>query len=101
MLDKELPMKPQIVAGCQNLEGGLGRDQGGAGENGTVTGKACPKGLYSIFCVALYFYRSVQLVLIRMLLDLIESFVINAQLMSFPIVLFILPSEVSLSQWCA
>lgn len=28
----------------------MGRGEGGAGENGTVTGKACPKGLYGIFC---------------------------------------------------
>ncbi|KAM0968498.1 hypothetical protein TB2_016507 [Malus domestica] len=32
--------------------GGVGGDQGGAGENGTVTGKACPKGLYGTFCEA-------------------------------------------------
>ncbi|PPR86976.1 hypothetical protein GOBAR_AA33722 [Gossypium barbadense] len=31
--------------------GGLGRDKSGVGENGTVTGKACPKGLYGTFCV--------------------------------------------------
>ncbi|PPD77330.1 hypothetical protein GOBAR_DD25754 [Gossypium barbadense] len=31
--------------------GGLGRDESGSGENGTVTGKACPKGLYGTFCV--------------------------------------------------
>ncbi|KAK9273478.1 hypothetical protein L1049_018288 [Liquidambar formosana] len=30
--------------------GGWGRDQGGAGENGSLTGKACPKGLYGTFC---------------------------------------------------
>ncbi|RVX17375.1 hypothetical protein CK203_003471 [Vitis vinifera] len=30
--------------------GGLARDQSGMGENGTVTGKACPRGLYGIFC---------------------------------------------------
>ncbi|BFG18494.1 hypothetical protein CerSpe_047680 [Prunus speciosa] len=30
--------------------GGVGRDQGGAGEDGTVTGKDCPKGLYGNFC---------------------------------------------------
>lgn len=30
--------------------GGVGRDEGGPGENGTVTSKACPKGLYGIFC---------------------------------------------------
>ncbi|XWS72496.1 hypothetical protein CRYUN_Cryun02cG0044700 [Craigia yunnanensis] len=31
--------------------GGLGRDESGGGENGTVTGKVCPKGLYGTFCV--------------------------------------------------
>lgn len=30
--------------------GGLGGHDGGDGENGTVTGKACPKGLYGIYC---------------------------------------------------
>ncbi|KAG4996621.1 hypothetical protein JHK82_027409 [Glycine max] len=28
-------------------EGGKGNGQGGSGANGTITGKACPKGLYS------------------------------------------------------
>ena len=28
----------------------MGRGQGGAGENGTVTGRDCPKGLYGTFC---------------------------------------------------
>ena len=32
------------------LRGGLGKDGGGSGGNGTVTGKACPKGLYGVFC---------------------------------------------------
>ncbi|KAM1224466.1 hypothetical protein ACFX2G_044316 [Malus domestica] len=32
--------------------GGVGRDQGGAGENGTLTGADCPKGLYGTFCEA-------------------------------------------------
>ncbi|KAE8735412.1 Gamma-glutamyltranspeptidase 3 [Hibiscus syriacus] len=31
-------------------KGGFGRGQGRTGENGTITGKACPKGLYGIFC---------------------------------------------------
>lgn len=30
--------------------GGKGIGLGGSGENGTITGKACPKGLYGIFC---------------------------------------------------
>ncbi|CAO2818012.1 unnamed protein product [Amaranthus hypochondriacus] len=30
--------------------GGSGGDEGGAGENGTVTGKACPEGLFGTFC---------------------------------------------------
>ncbi|KAA8521316.1 hypothetical protein F0562_011989 [Nyssa sinensis] len=38
------------MKGSIHTRGGLGRDQGGGGENGTVTGKACPKGLYGIFC---------------------------------------------------
>ncbi|GLT85498.1 hypothetical protein SLE2022_036870 [Rubroshorea leprosula] len=38
------------VEGGIHARGGSGRDDGGAGENGTVTGKACPKGLYGIFC---------------------------------------------------
>ncbi|KAJ8774786.1 hypothetical protein K2173_017232 [Erythroxylum novogranatense] len=38
------------VNGNLHACGGLGRDMGGSGENGTVTGKACPKGLYGIFC---------------------------------------------------
>ncbi|XP_048442669.1 uncharacterized protein LOC103943935 isoform X2 [Pyrus x bretschneideri] len=31
-------------------EGGFSRGHGRAGQNGTVTGKACPRGLYGIFC---------------------------------------------------
>ncbi|XP_057524214.1 uncharacterized protein LOC130803974 [Amaranthus tricolor] len=38
-------VRGRIVTG-----GGLGGDEGGAGENGTVTGKACPKGLFGTFC---------------------------------------------------
>ncbi|KAJ6994791.1 hypothetical protein NC653_017555 [Populus alba x Populus x berolinensis] len=38
------------VNGSIHTWGGLGRDDGHAGENGTVTGKTCPKGLYGIFC---------------------------------------------------
>ncbi|KAJ6758316.1 EPHRIN TYPE-B RECEPTOR [Salix koriyanagi] len=38
------------VNGSIHIWGGLGRDEGHAGENGTVSGKACPKGLYGIFC---------------------------------------------------
>ncbi|KAL4332007.1 hypothetical protein GQ457_07G044890 [Hibiscus cannabinus] len=34
-----------------SIMGGLGRHESGDGENGTVTGKACPKGLYGTFCV--------------------------------------------------
>lgn len=40
-----------------DARGGLGRGQGLAGGNGTVTGKACPRGLYGVFCeVASSFY---------------------------------------------
>ncbi|KAA3477228.1 GMP synthase [Gossypium australe] len=38
------------VKGSINTRGGFGRGQGHTGENGTITGKACPKGLYGIFC---------------------------------------------------
>ncbi|XP_015885471.3 uncharacterized protein LOC107420918 isoform X1 [Ziziphus jujuba] len=38
------------VKGSIHAGGGLGRDESGPGENGTVTGKACPKGLYGTFC---------------------------------------------------
>ncbi|GMI92574.1 hypothetical protein like AT5G11700 [Hibiscus trionum] len=39
------------VKGGIYARGGLGRHESGDGENGTVTGKACPKGLYGTFCV--------------------------------------------------
>ncbi|KAG8661855.1 hypothetical protein MANES_01G050733v8 [Manihot esculenta] len=32
------------------IKGGFGRGQGHSGGNETVTGRACPKGLYGIFC---------------------------------------------------
>lgn len=38
------------VRGTIVTRGGSGGNEGGAGENGTVTGKACPKGLYGTFC---------------------------------------------------
>ncbi|KNA19661.1 hypothetical protein SOVF_059480 [Spinacia oleracea] len=38
------------VGGRIATGGGSGVDEGGPGENGTVTGKACPRGLYGIFC---------------------------------------------------
>ncbi|XP_042486737.1 uncharacterized protein LOC122066956 [Macadamia integrifolia] len=38
-------VKGSILAG-----GGLGRDRGKSGESGSITGKACPKGLYGVFC---------------------------------------------------
>ncbi|KAF5481918.1 hypothetical protein F2P56_002530 [Juglans regia] len=38
------------VKGTIYTVGGFGRGHGRAGENGTVTGKACPKGLHGIFC---------------------------------------------------
>ncbi|GMH23780.1 hypothetical protein Nepgr_025623 [Nepenthes gracilis] len=38
------------VRGRIQVRGGLGRGQGHPGEEGTVTGKACPKGLHGIFC---------------------------------------------------
>ncbi|KAL2500987.1 glycine-rich protein [Forsythia ovata] len=39
-----------LIKGTINLRGGIGRGLGRDGENGTVSGKACPKGLYGIFC---------------------------------------------------
>ncbi|CAK9167784.1 unnamed protein product [Ilex paraguariensis] len=38
------------VNGSINTGGGLGGNPGEAGEKGTVTGRACPKGLYGTFC---------------------------------------------------
>ncbi|KDP34141.1 hypothetical protein JCGZ_07712 [Jatropha curcas] len=38
------------VKGSIQTRGGIGRGEGQAGENGTLTGKACPKGLYGVFC---------------------------------------------------
>ncbi|KAL2543583.1 glycine-rich protein [Forsythia ovata] len=38
------------VNGTIHTGGGLGGIQGYTGGNGTVSGKACPKGLYGIFC---------------------------------------------------
>lgn len=38
------------VNGSINIGGGVGRGLGQAGDNGTVTGIVCPKGLYGIFC---------------------------------------------------
>ncbi|CAH9131244.1 unnamed protein product [Cuscuta epithymum] len=38
------------VKGTITESGGIGRDLGKAGENGTISGKACPEGLYGIFC---------------------------------------------------
>ncbi|CAI0381031.1 unnamed protein product [Linum tenue] len=39
-----------IANGSLQTGGGLGRGQGYAGDDGTATGKACPEGLYGIFC---------------------------------------------------
>ncbi|KAL5190276.1 hypothetical protein HKD37_04G009752 [Glycine soja] len=38
------------VKGDIQIWGGKGKGQGGSGANGTITGKACPKGLYGTFC---------------------------------------------------
>ncbi|XP_042401678.1 uncharacterized protein LOC121991725 [Zingiber officinale] len=46
--DEYLPVAN--VKGVINTSGGISRGHGVAGENGTLTGKACPKGLYGIFC---------------------------------------------------
>ncbi|KAK1550951.1 hypothetical protein Q3G72_027486 [Acer saccharum] len=46
--DEYLPLAS--VKGSIHTRGGSSRGEGLAGGNGTVTGKACPKGLYGIFC---------------------------------------------------
>ncbi|XP_008805792.1 uncharacterized protein LOC103718651 [Phoenix dactylifera] len=46
--DEYLPVA--AVKGNISTRGGKSRGEGFAGENGTITGKACPKGLYGIFC---------------------------------------------------
>ncbi|KAG9455724.1 hypothetical protein H6P81_000232 [Aristolochia fimbriata] len=46
--DEYLPIA--TVEGRMHTEGGIGKNQGRVGENGTITGKDCPKGLYGIFC---------------------------------------------------
>ncbi|KAK9102258.1 hypothetical protein Sjap_019512 [Stephania japonica] len=51
----EIPTGDEYVAltdvkGKVYMRGGLGQHQAHSGDNGTVTGKACPKGLYGIFC---------------------------------------------------
>nr|XP_043627763.1 uncharacterized protein LOC122599331 isoform X2 [Erigeron canadensis] len=38
------------INGNISIWGGHGGNDGGVGENGTVTGKPCPKGLYGTFC---------------------------------------------------
>ncbi|KAJ3694104.1 hypothetical protein LUZ60_009584 [Juncus effusus] len=38
------------VHGSVHTRGGVSKGQGYSGENGTVTGKDCPKGLYGTFC---------------------------------------------------
>ncbi|KAK9094924.1 hypothetical protein Scep_026393 [Stephania cephalantha] len=40
-----------IMNGTVNISGGFGNNGGRHGANGTVTGKKCPKGLYSTFCI--------------------------------------------------
>lgn len=39
------------ISGTLNSSGGAGDDGGHHGEDGTVTGKECPKGLYGTFCI--------------------------------------------------
>ncbi|KAL3535670.1 hypothetical protein ACH5RR_004131 [Cinchona calisaya] len=46
--DEYLPTA--VIKGTISVGGGFGRGMGNNGENGTVSGKACPKGLYGIFC---------------------------------------------------
>ncbi|XP_042055568.1 uncharacterized protein LOC121800075 [Salvia splendens] len=40
-----------LVRGTIDVSGGIGRGLGQEGENGTLSGKACPKGLYGTFCL--------------------------------------------------
>ncbi|XP_031388144.1 uncharacterized protein LOC116201156 [Punica granatum] len=46
--DEYLPLA--TVNGSIQTGGGFGKGQGRSGGKGTVTGKACPKGLYGTFC---------------------------------------------------
>lgn len=41
-----------MVNGSIRARGGMGGFEGSAGESGTVTAKACPRGLYGIYCQA-------------------------------------------------
>lgn len=50
LLALETPMRIGALSEPLNGRGGIGRGNGRGGKNGTVTGKACPKGLYGIFC---------------------------------------------------
>ncbi|KAK4388783.1 hypothetical protein Sango_2215300 [Sesamum angolense] len=76
-----------VVFAFSGPQGGLGADQGHAGENGTVSGKACPKGLYGIFCeeCPAGTYKNVT--------GSDRSSVFPVQEMSFPTVLFMYMSE--------
>ncbi|XP_027360081.1 uncharacterized protein LOC113868583 [Abrus precatorius] len=38
------------ISGTMNNSGGAGNNDGHQGQEGTITGKACPKGLFGIFC---------------------------------------------------
>ncbi|CAA0814301.1 Unknown protein [Striga hermonthica] len=46
--DEYMPMS--VVKGTIGIRGGSGRGLGRDAENGTLSGKTCPKGLYGIFC---------------------------------------------------
>lgn len=46
-----------LMLAFYHYRGGFGEDESGAGENGTVTGKACPKGLYGIFCEVGFLFK--------------------------------------------
>ncbi|KAK9946594.1 hypothetical protein M0R45_012050 [Rubus argutus] len=76
------------VGGSILARGGVRRDQGGDGENGTVTGKACPKGLYGTFC------EECPAGTYKNALGLMGHFVNSVLLMNFPNVLSIFMSEV-------
>lgn len=41
----------------------MGGHKDGAGENGTLTGKACPEGLYGVFCEVTSQYLTILMLL--------------------------------------
>lgn len=55
--------------------GGKGKGLGGSGADGTISGKACPKGLYGTFCeVYKYIFKLPNYVIIPYLINVLASF---------------------------